>query len=91
MSEHQSAPRPDLTESRLFAKVYGCLIGGAVGDALGGPVEGWTPAQIRAAYGVLDRFVPYKREPSYHAHFGEGECIGVYIDDTRLKVHWPSN
>ncbi len=74
------------SETRLFSKVYGCLMGGAVGDALGGPVEGWTPEQIRTTYGGnLDRFVPYRQGPSYHAHFGEGERIGAYTDDTRLK------
>ncbi len=72
--------------SRLFQKVYGCLLGGAIGDALGGPVEHWTPEQIRAVYGGnLDHFVAYDRPPDYHGHFGEGERIGVYTDDTRLK------
>jgi ADP-ribosylglycohydrolase len=76
-----------MEQSRLFKKVYGCLLGGAIGDALGGPVEHWTPEQIRASYGGnLDRYVPYDRPPSHHGHFGEGECIGVYTDDTRLKL-----
>jgi len=26
----------------ILDKVYGCLIGGAIGDALGAPVEGWN-------------------------------------------------
>ena len=61
-------------------------MGGAIGDALGGPVEHWTPEQIRATYGGnLDRFVPYDRPPSHHGQFGEGERIGAYTDDTRLK------
>ena len=34
--------------SLLFNKVYGCLLGGAIGDAMGGPVEHWTPEHIRA-------------------------------------------
>lgn len=67
MSEDSTQSNGQLAESRLFAKVHGCLIGGAIGDALGGPVEGWTPAQIRETYGALDRFVPYRRAPSYHA------------------------
>lgn len=72
-------------ESRLFRKVYGCLLGGAIGDALGGPVEHWTPQQMRETYGVVDRFVAYRRGPSVHGHFGEGERAGAYTDDTRLK------
>ena len=75
----------DLEKSLLFKKVYGCMIGGAVGDALGGPVEGkpWTPQKIRETYGVVDRFVPYQREPGYHAHFTK--TLGAYTDDTRMK------
>jgi ADP-ribosylglycohydrolase len=75
-----------MENSRLFKQVYGCLLGGAIGDALGGPVEHWTPEQIRETYGGnLDRYVAYDRPPSHHGHFGEGERIGAYTDDTRLK------
>jgi ADP-ribosylglycohydrolase len=75
-----------MEDTLLFKKVHGCLLGGAIGDALGGPVEHWTPEQIRETYGGnLDRFVPYDRPPSHHGQFGEGERIGAYTDDTRLK------
>jgi len=30
--------------------VYGCLIGGAIGDALGAPVEGWYYTEIREKF-----------------------------------------
>ncbi|MEP7293839.1 MAG: ADP-ribosylglycohydrolase family protein, partial [Chloroflexota bacterium] len=74
-----------MESSQLFKKVYGCLLGGAIGDALGGPVEHWAPEQIRATYGNLDHYVAYDRPPSHHGHFGEGERLGAYTDDTRLK------
>lgn len=35
----------------------GCLVGLAVGDALGQPTEGWTPAAIQAKWGYLKGFV----------------------------------
>lgn len=35
----------------------GCLIGLAVGDALGQPTEGWTPAAIQAKWGYLEGLV----------------------------------
>lgn len=77
---------PAIEDTLLFKKVYGCLLGGAIGDALGGPVEGWTPEEIRAEYGGnLDRYVPYRRPPAYHGHFGEGDRIGAYTDDSRIK------
>lgn len=38
--------------------VYGCLMGGAIGDALGAPVEGWHVDDVRCTYGKIDRFLP---------------------------------
>ncbi|WP_101296893.1 ADP-ribosylglycohydrolase family protein [Halegenticoccus soli] len=40
-------------------KAYGCLIGGAIGDALGAPVEGWTYKQIKDEYGTVEDFKHY--------------------------------
>ena len=75
----------DMRETRLYKKVYGCLIGGAIGDALGGPVEGrdWTPQKLRETYGEVDRFLPYKREVGPHSHFHK--TPGAHTDDTRMK------
>lgn len=39
------------TPLTLDDRAAGCLIGAAVGDALGGPVEGWTPDQIVERHG----------------------------------------
>jgi ADP-ribosylglycohydrolase len=39
-----------------FEHAYGCLIGQAVGDALGAPTEGMAPHDIQARYGWLDDF-----------------------------------
>ncbi|MCS7254603.1 MAG: ADP-ribosylglycohydrolase family protein [Armatimonadota bacterium] len=38
-------------------RFQGCLVGLAVGNALGMPVEGWTKEQIRMRYGVLNEMV----------------------------------
>lgn len=35
----------------LDDRIAGCLVGAAVGDALGGPVEGYTPEQIAERHG----------------------------------------
>ncbi len=73
-----------MENSKLFKKVYGCMLGGAIGDALGGPVEHMTPEEIRDAYGGnLDRYVPYTHAPAHHAQFYNR--LGAYTDDTRLK------
>lgn len=41
----------------MFNRVYGCLIGQAVGDALGAPTEGSTVRGIKEKYGWIDGFV----------------------------------
>jgi ADP-ribosylglycohydrolase len=53
----------------FYKKAYGCLVGGAVGDAMGAPVEGWTPAKIQETYGVL----------------GEITGDGRFTDDTYIS------
>ncbi len=41
----------------LLRRAYGALIGAAVGDAMGAPVEGRSAAQIRERYGRVTGFV----------------------------------
>jgi ADP-ribosylglycohydrolase len=40
----------------LYEKVYGCLIGGLIGDAMGAPVENLTYSQIEEKYGEVNDF-----------------------------------
>lgn len=40
-------------------RIYGCLIGGAIGDALGAVVENWSYERIRDEYGKIDTFRSY--------------------------------
>ncbi len=58
------------------ARMRGCLLGGAVGDALGAPVEFMSTAQIFAAFGApgIQDFVPaYGR-------------VGAITDDTQMTL-----
>ena len=48
--------------SKLFKKVYGCLLGGAIGDALGGPVEGPKLIEIGAGVRAAGRAVSHGPE-----------------------------
>jgi ADP-ribosylglycohydrolase len=41
----------------IFDAVYGSVMGGAIGDALGAPVEGWYWHEIRQKYGRVETFV----------------------------------
>jgi len=43
-------------EDLLYDKVYGCLIGGLIGDAMGAPVEGWEYKKIIETYGEINDF-----------------------------------
>ena len=40
----------------LLDRVYGSLLGGLIGDAMGAPVEGWHYADIEAKRGLVDTF-----------------------------------
>lgn len=41
----------------LKDRFLGSMLGLAIGDAMGMPVEGWSPERIRDTYGWLDRYV----------------------------------
>jgi ADP-ribosylglycohydrolase len=58
----------------------GCLLWGAVGDALGRPAEGRTPEDLRARYGPggLREYVPW--------HGWTGGPRGTFTDDTQLSM-----
>ncbi|GAC1548923.1 MAG: ADP-ribosylglycohydrolase family protein [Herpetosiphon sp.] len=56
----------------------GTLVGGAIGDALGRPVEGRSPAQLQARYGELR---------DYHRWHGwKSGPRGTITDDTQLTM-----
>lgn len=67
----------------LFDKIHASMLAAAVGDAMAGPIEGWTYPEITDTYGIVDSFLPYSFEPDYHNHFATAP--GTVTDDTRLK------
>jgi len=42
---------------QFHSKATGCLLGLAIGDALGAPVEGWSAEEIRNRHGWVDQFL----------------------------------
>jgi len=62
----------------ILDAVYGCLIGGAIGDAMRAPVENWHYADIRKEYGRVEGFMP-------HRH-GAG-LPGSITDDSTLRYY----
>jgi ADP-ribosylglycohydrolase len=63
-----------LSQTALFDRVLGCLLGGLAGDALGGPTEGLTYHEIVQRFGTVTTFLPYKGHPA-----------GTSTDDSTLK------
>ncbi|MFO0954506.1 MAG: ADP-ribosylglycohydrolase family protein [Isosphaeraceae bacterium] len=65
-------------------RVRGCMLGLAVGDALGAPLEGLSSQQIRAHYGQVDDFVDgaraWKKKPY------RWRMPGLYSDDTQQAL-----
>lgn len=65
-------------------RVRGCLVGLAVGDALGAPLEGLSAQQIRSHYGVVADYVDgaraWKKKPF------RWRLPGLYSDDTQQAL-----
>ncbi len=64
----------------LEDRIRGCLVGGAVGDALGMPSEGLTPDEIQTKLGGI-----YKYRDSA-SKFSRGLVAGQWTDDTALSL-----
>ncbi|MCB7318536.1 ADP-ribosylglycohydrolase family protein [Lacrimispora sp. 210928-DFI.3.58] len=43
-------------DSLLYKKIYGCLLGGLIGDAMGAPTEDLTYQEIEERYGYVEEF-----------------------------------
>jgi ADP-ribosylglycohydrolase len=68
-------PGLEITATLLTDRVIGCVLGGAVGDALGAPFEGLWARSIPDAAVLLAGFAEF-----------EGFPRGQYTDDTQLTV-----
>lgn len=70
--------------STLLDRARGTLLGLAVGDALGAPLEGLSPQQIRSHYGTVVDFVDgaraWRRKPY------RWRLPGLYTDDTQQAL-----
>lgn len=73
-----------MTQSTPLWRARGCLLGLAVGDALGAPLEGLSAPQIRSHYGLItdyvDGAVAWRRKPF------RWRMPGLYTDDTQQAM-----
>ena len=75
----QPWPGPIPVDREYLRDAYrGCLIGGAIGDALGRPGEGRTPSTIAERYGELGDYHPWRGWTSGPK--------GTITDDTQLTM-----
>jgi len=63
--------------ARLHTRIRGCLLGGALGDALGWPVEFLSLAEIRRSHGEQGMLGPDATVPS---------GFGAVTDDTQMTI-----
>ena len=61
----------------LLDRFRGCLLGVAVGDALGMPTEGYTAREISSKFGMIREMMP-----APEGHFHSGLYAGQFTDDT---------
>ncbi len=73
-----------MTATLLSNKVYGCLAGGALGDAMGGVTEMMHYTTIEKTFGEVTEPRAYGTSLE-SARFDPDEAPGRYTDDTRLK------
>ena len=62
---------------QLLDRFRGCLLGVAVGDALGMPTEGYTAQEIQSRFGPIQEM-----KPAPEGHFHSGLLAGQFTDDT---------
>jgi ADP-ribosylglycohydrolase len=63
-------------------RAAGCLLGLAIGDAMGMPVSFYTPRQIYNRYGWVDQFYEPEKGHIYH----DGLSAGMITDDTEQTL-----
>jgi ADP-ribosylglycohydrolase len=74
-----------LDEAVYRDKILGLLVGSAIGDAMGSPVEMWSRKDIAFRYGFIDGLIPNARPASAEGPWGSNLVAGTGTDDTRWK------
>ncbi len=67
----------------MLDRAWGCLTGGAIGDAMGMPASFFTRNKIKETYGYIEDFLePIKEVQAYHGELKAGEIT----DDTQESI-----
>jgi hypothetical protein len=78
--------QPGVDRAALYDKVFGSLVGSAIGDSMGAPTEMWTRDQIQAEYGFVSDLHTAMRPPSPEGTWEMNVRAGATTDDTRWKA-----
>ena len=73
-----------MTQTTRIDRVRGCLLGLAIGDALGGPLEGLGAQQVRAHYQLVTDYVDGVR--AWRKKPYRWRMPGLYTDDTQQAL-----
>ena len=71
--------RQGYSENTRLARFRGCLIGGAIGDSLGMPVESYSRQMIRERFGEIRDLLP-KQKKNF------SQLAGSWTDDTYMTM-----
>ena len=71
-----------MTDERYFDRAYGCLMGVALGDAMGMPSSLLSAREIKEQFGYIDRLLP--APPGHYIH--DGMPAGCTTDDTAQTI-----
>ncbi len=66
----------------MITRAYGCLVGSAIGDAMGMPASFMSPQKIQRIYTRITGFLPPDKEQLAHAGLAKGE----FTDDTEESL-----
>ncbi len=66
----------------MITRAYGCLIGSAIGDAMGMPASFMSPEKIKRIYKRITGFLPPDKEQIAHGGLAQGE----FTDDTEESL-----
>ena len=66
----------------MLDKAYGCLLGVAIGDALGMPASFMSPEKIKAVYGEITDFLKPAEEQVHHGSLASA----TFTDDTQESL-----
>lgn len=86
---HEGVPAIEkVTHERRVSATVGCLLGGAVGDALGAPIEGWTRAAILEFHGAIVTHLVKPHVPvlGEMTPWTGSSSLAAYTDDTTLML-----